>query len=192
MARIALVFAISIQIIAAATTLQEAKEQARLEVFKVTTGGEMPGTDESVDDSNWMAIVDLVRAANLQLLYTTDLQTQFDQYADTFFTGLEDLAESAVDDTSVTSAAEASNIRELVNTFISNIRSVLDAFKLKVKELLIQEQNEKKSGVWDQEEDQDDETDEESAVNSEAETEQAADAQDEEVDENDSKTALAQ
>ena len=58
-----------------------------------------------------MTIVGLVQASNLQLLYTTDLQAEFNQNADTFFTGLEDLAEEASDDTSISSAAEASSIR---------------------------------------------------------------------------------
>ena len=157
----------------------------------MTTGGETPGSENNIDDSNWMAIVDLVQASNLQLMYTTDLQTQFDQHADTFFTGLEDLAESTADDTSVTSASEASDIRELINTFISNVKNVLDSFKLKVKELLIQEQSEKK--IVDSEEDEDDNPDaEESAVNLEAETEQEAEIEDDEVEEDDGSTALAQ
>ena len=156
-AQIALAFAISIQIFASATTLQDAKEQAQLEQFKVTTGGARQSSEVSVDDSNWMAIVDLVQASSLQLMYHTELQVKFDQDADAFFTGLEDLAERTADATDVSAASEASDIRNLLKTFIKKVTNVLSSLKLEVKELLEKEESEANSGL--EEEDEDDNTD---------------------------------
>ena len=152
-AQIALAFAISIQIFASATTLQDAKEQARQQQFKVTTGGALPSTEISVDESNWMAIVDLVQASSLQLMYQTELQAKFDKDADNFFTGLEDLAESTADDTDANAASEATDIKKLIKSFIKSVSDVLSSFKLEVKELLVQEESEKKTGFEEENED---------------------------------------
>ena len=130
--QIALAFATSIQIFASATTLQEAKEQ-----FKVTTGGARPSTEVNVDESNWMAIVDLVQASSLQLMYHTELQTKFDKDAETFFTGLEDLAEESADDTDMNAATEATDIRKLTKSFTKNVQGVLSSLIGEVKEQLV-------------------------------------------------------
>ena len=68
-----------------------------------------------------MAIVDLVQASSLQLMYHTELQTKFDKDAETFFTGLEDLAEESADDADMNAATEATDIRKLTKSFTKNV-----------------------------------------------------------------------
>ena len=84
-----------------------------------------------------MAIVDLVQASSLQLTYNTELQTKFDKDADTFFTGLEDLAEMTADDTDANAASEATDIRKLIKSFVKNVQSVLSSLKKEVREQLV-------------------------------------------------------
>ena len=96
----------------------------------MTPGGQRLVTDANYDDSNWMAIVDLVQASELQLVYTPALQARFTQGSESFFTDLEHLAE---DGSSQDSSNEASGIRELIDSFIASTKSVFDEYKAEVK-----------------------------------------------------------
>ena len=81
------------------------------------------------DDSNWMAIVDLVQASEMQLVYTASLQEQFTESANSFFTELESEADKAPKNPG---KSEADSIRKLINGFIEKIQKVYDKNKAEI------------------------------------------------------------
>ena len=71
------------------------------------------------DDSNWMAIVDLVHASENQLLYSKQLQDTFERSANSFFDKLQEKADSG---------GNADEVRHMIKGFIEKVNKVYNDY----------------------------------------------------------------